>query len=87
MTGTIRVADLIGSVVVGPDGERRGKVVDIVITDDQERRIIALEIGTRAWIDRLNMANVLRPHDSGHREDRVAWEEVDRWENGRVYLA
>lgn len=80
------LADLIGSSVVGADGSRQGKVVDVVFSEDRSFRLVDLVIGRRGWIERLNMANVFRPHDSGDRSDRIPWTQVDRVEGSHIHL-
>jgi uncharacterized protein YrrD len=83
---TPTLADLIGSTVIAADGSRQGKVVDVVFSEDGSYRLIELVIGRRGWIERLNMANVLRSFDSGDHSDRILWTQVDRIEGTRIVL-
>jgi sporulation protein YlmC with PRC-barrel domain len=83
---TICMADLIGSRVVDGAGSRRGKVVDVVISEEGHYQLLELVIGARGWIERLNMANALLPHDSGSHQDRIGWKQVDRFDHGTIYL-
>jgi len=84
---TLHIADLIGSKVVDADGTRRGSVVDVVVSQDSDLRLLELVIGRQGWIERLNMANVIRSFDSGHHPDRIPWERIGRIESGRITLA
>lgn len=83
---TLFVADLLGSTVMGPNGSRHGKVVDLVVSEDGTFRIKALVVGRRGWIERLNMANALRSYDPGDHRDRIDWSMIERIEPGRIYL-
>lgn len=80
------LADLIGSTIVSADGSHRGKVVDVVVSEDGSFRLMELVTGRRGWIERLNMANVLRSFNSADHSDRIPWAQVDRIEGNRIYL-
>jgi sporulation protein YlmC with PRC-barrel domain len=83
---TRSLADLIGSKVIAADGSHLGGIVDVVVSEDGSFRLVELVIGRRGWIERLNMANVVRPHDSGDRSDRISWTRIDRIEGPHIYL-
>jgi sporulation protein YlmC with PRC-barrel domain len=83
---TTSIADLIGARIIGTDGSRHGTVVDVVVSKDGSFRLLELVIGRGGWIERMNMASILHPHDSRHHPHRIAWSSIDHIEEGRVYL-
>lgn len=85
MATTMRLADLIGSGVVAADGTGLGHVVDLVVSRDEGYRVIALDVGAMAWLDRLHVLKAIGIVRSRAR-DRIAWAEVDRFEHLTVYL-
>lgn len=86
MTTMVRLADLIGSKVVAADGMRLGHVVDLVVSRDEGYRVIALDVGAMAWLDRLDMTKAMSAFGSRRGRRQIPWEHVDRFERLTVYL-
>jgi sporulation protein YlmC with PRC-barrel domain len=86
MSTTLRLADLIGSKVITADGKKRGHVVDVVVTADAPHRLLALEVGVAAWLDRLNMTRLTKRHRFPSSRQRIPWEHVDRVEKYTIHL-
>lgn len=86
MATTMRLADLIGSRVVAADGTKLGHVVDLVVSRDEGYRVIALDVGAMAWLDRLDMTKATSAFESRRERRQIPWEHVDRFERLTVHL-
>jgi hypothetical protein len=82
--GTILAARyLIGARVVDADGKSLGHVIDMEVDPLDDFRVKALELGRHGWIDRLRAVRPLA-HDRLSKPPRlVAWEDIERYEDGR----
>jgi sporulation protein YlmC with PRC-barrel domain len=83
---TRRVADLIGSRVIDADGATLGRVVDLAATTGDGHRLLALEIGVSAWLDRLNLSTLTKRHRFPSSRRRIAWAQIDRIDGFRIHL-
>ena len=74
---------LIGARVM-IDGTTVGHVIDLEVEPERGFAVSAIELGRFGWIDRLHL---LRPmtRNSTRPIRLVAWRDVERLENGRVF--
>ncbi len=86
MATTMRLADLIGSRVVAADGTGLGHVVDLVVSRDDGYRVIALDVGAMAWLDRLDMTKAMSAFGPRRGRRQIPWEHVDRFERLTIHL-
>jgi sporulation protein YlmC with PRC-barrel domain len=76
---------LVGSRVVTADGTTLGKVAEVRATRRFPHRVTELDVGPAGWLERLNVAAVFGG-GSRRQPHRVAWDAVDRVEDGTVVL-
>ncbi len=86
MATRMRLADLIGSRVVAADGTGLGHVVDLVVSRDDGYRVIALDVGAMAWLDRLDMTKATSAFGPWRGRRQIPWEHVDRFERLTIHL-
>ena len=85
-TRTRSVADLVGSRVIDADGATLGRVVDLAATTGDGHRLLGLEIGVSAWLDRLDLSTLTKRHRFPSSRRRIAWDQIDRIEDYRIHL-
>lgn len=84
---TLSIEDLVGAAVMAPDGERRGRVVDVVVGGPPDFKVVSLVVGASGWVHRLRIASRL-PRRIRHASpmDEVPWSAVERWDGLRILL-
>ena len=87
MRDRLLVADLVGSTVVDADGRRLGRVVDVAATATPPHRLLELEIGVSAWLDRLNVTALGKRGRFPSARRRIPWSQVERIEGFTIHLA
>ena len=85
MSKRLCVADLIGSKVVDADGSTLGHVVDLVAATE-DHRLLGLEIGVSAWLDRLNLSTLTKRHRFPSSRRRIPWEQITRIDGYTIHL-
>src|SRR5207248_7323751 len=84
---TITIGDLVGSNVVTAEGKRVGRVTEVRVTPGPEYRVIGLDVGLTAWLDRLHLLGRLVALRGTDIKPRMAsWDDVDRYERFTVTL-
>jgi hypothetical protein len=84
---TLTIEELVGSKVVTAEGKRVGRVIEVQVTPGPEYRVIGLDVGLSAWLDRLHLLGrlvALRGEDIKPR--MASWDDVDRYERFTVTL-
>ena len=84
---TIRIADLIGSTVVTAEGDRVGRVADILVTRRSPHRVAELDLGTAGWSERLGIDHVFGlGREAVRAPHRIPWDAVAAFDGRTVTL-
>ena len=82
----IRLADLIGSMIVGAEGTRIGHVVDIELAAAPDYRVRCLEVGAAGWLDRLDLLRSTKHQRLAGEGSHIAVEAIDRIDGFTIHL-
>jgi hypothetical protein len=84
---TLTIEELVGSKVVMAEGKQVGRVIEVQVTPGPEYRVIGLDVGLSAWLDRLHLLGRLVALRGTALKPRTAsWDDVDRYERFTVTL-
>jgi hypothetical protein len=84
---TVTIEDLVGSKVVTAEGKQVGRVTEVQVTPGPEYRVIGLDVGLTAWLERLHLLGRLVALRGTDIKPRTAsWDDVDRYERFTVAL-
>jgi hypothetical protein len=81
------IEELVGSKVVTAEGQQLGRVIEVQVTPGPEYRVIGLDVGLSAWLERLHLLGRLVALRGTDIKPRTAsWDDVDRYERFTVTL-
>jgi sporulation protein YlmC with PRC-barrel domain len=84
---TVTMEDLVGSKLVTAEGKQVGRVTEVQVTPGPEYRVIGLDVGLTAWLERLHLLGRLVALRGTDIKPRTAsWDDVDRYERFTVVL-
>lgn len=83
----ITIEDLVGSNIVTAHGEHVGRVVEIRVARGPDYRVVELQFGRYAWLDRLNVLRLIHGKYRPIVEpERIPWDAVASFERFTITL-